>query len=827
MNYSLGPRFDPIFEENGSVMLLIDPSNLEIVDANPAAAGYYGFSRDRLVGMRTSQLNDMPPQQIAALMQKAMREEGNCFQVNHRLASGEVRDVEIYSSPVNARNRILLFSIIHDVTERNRAQHALSASEKRYRTAFQTALDAMSINRKCDGVYMDVNEAFLRITGYERDEVIGKNTHELAIWADPNDRKKLAEILSTNSICPGIEARFRRKSGELIWGLISASMIEVDGVSCTLSVTRDVTEARAAEERMAAIMDELRASESTYRSAFQTSLDAVYLCRLEDGLLIDASWAFFEVMGFEREEVIGRTTLELNIWLSPDDRAEFVETLRRESVCRNIELKFRKKSGEIFLSLVSASLIELDNVAYSLQVVRNISEVRAAEDKIRDLAFFDPLTRLPNRRLFLDRLRRTCLASTRDSRHQALLFIDLDHFKIINDTLGHRSGDLLLQEIGRRITGCLRETDSAARLSADEFVVLLEDLSETREEAADRAFYEAEKFLAAIAKPFLIDGRSSSNTASVGIVVSGSEQITPDEILQHAEIAMFQAKQSGRNSIHFFSPVLQAAVNARAALEEDLRRAIATGQFMLYYQPQVEHARLIGAEALIRWNHPTRGFLAPGEFIPLAEETGLILPMGDWILEAACRQIAAWQDRKQLACCPVSVNISARQFRKTDFVANTLETIRRTGARPQSLKLEITESMLVKNTDEVIARMAELKSHGLQFSMDDFGTGYSSLSYLKLLPLNQLKIDRAFVKDILSDAPSGAIAQTIISLGRALGLKVIAEGVETKEQQIFLTALGCHAFQGYLYSRPLPADQFEESWLHKAAAGEMLCSFPV
>jgi diguanylate cyclase (GGDEF)-like protein len=442
---------------------------------------------------------------------------------------------------------------------------------------------------------------------------------------------------------------------------------------------------------------------------------------------------------------------------------------------------------------------------------RELQKLKVAHDEIRNLAFFDPLTGLPNRRLLLDRLQQSLAASHRSQHKRALLFLDLDDFKTLNDTLGHHIGDLLLQEIARRITATIRETDTVARLGGDEFVVLLEALSEIAEEAAAQSKTVAEKILAAVDHPYLLAGRECRSSSSIGITVFGDPQDSTNEILQQADIAMYHAKAAGRNTVRFFAPTLQAAVNARAALEEDLRQAIKVNGFLLYYQAQVDRGVLVGAEALIRWRHPQRGFLSPGEFIPLAEKTGLILPLGDWVLETACKQIAAWADRKDMAHISVAVNISARQLRSADFVEKVLTILDRTRANPQNLKLELTESMFVDNVEDVIAKMTELKSHGLRFSLDDFGTGYSSLAYLRRLPLDQLKIDQAFVRDILKDAGSGAIAESIISLSRAMGLSVIAEGVETEEQRNFLAGLGCHAFQGYLFGRPVPAEQFQLS----------------
>jgi diguanylate cyclase (GGDEF)-like protein len=468
-----------------------------------------------------------------------------------------------------------------------------------------------------------------------------------------------------------------------------------------------------------------------------------------------------------------------------------------------------------FIGICGLTPVLIAGVVVHLRIVsghrreRELQQLKAAHDEIRNLAFFDPLTSLPNRRLLLDRLRQTLAASIRSNRKRALLFVDLDDFKTLNDTLGHHIGDLLLQEVARRIVASIRETDTVARLGGDEFVVLLQDLSELPEDAAAQAKTVGEKILAAIHEPYLLDGRECRSSSSIGITVYGNPQDSTNEVLQQADIAMYQAKAAGRNTLHFFAPALQAAVNARAAMEEDLRQAIKTNDFRLYYQPQVDRGILTGAEALVRWKHPKRGFLTPDEFIPLAEQTGLILSLGDWVLETACKQIAAWGLRKDTAHLTVAVNISARQLLNPDFVQNVLSTVERTGANPQNLKLELTESMFVEDLEDVVTKMRVLKSHGLRFSLDDFGMGYSSLAYLRRLPLDQLKIDQEFVRDILVDASSSAIAQSIISLSRAMGLSVIAEGVETEEQREFLARLGCHSFQGFLFSAALPVEEFQ------------------
>jgi diguanylate cyclase (GGDEF)-like protein/PAS domain S-box-containing protein len=699
--------------------------------------------------------------------------------------------------------------IISDITAHRQWEMQLQNSEERYRTVFETCPDAVMISQRSDGVILDANQTFLDMAGYERNEIVGHTTTELGIWVNAGDRQKLVDELLRNTEFRDFEVQSRRKNGETYWVRLNASLIEIGGIRCLLAFAQDISAAKEAKDLLTAAAEALRLSEERYRTAFQTSIDAININRLDDGKYVDCNQAFLDVFGYERKEVIGKTSLQLGVWADIHDRITMANQVQENGSCRGLEVQFRKKSGELFWGVMSASAMEVDGVPTILSITRDLSEVKAAQNEIRSLAYYDPLTGLPNRRLLLERLRQTLAAGGRGGRLRALLFVELDNFKMLNETIGHLNGDLLLMEVARRIVTCAREADIVSRFGGDEFALMLEDLSEIAEEAAAQAKTVAEKIQDSIGQPFMLEGRECITTASIGITVFGTDREGASELIQEADIALYQATSAGRNTIRFFSPALQTAVNARATLEEDLRQAIKARQFLLYYQPQVARGRLVGAEALIRWQHPKRGLVWPDEFIPLAEETGLILPLGDWVLEAACEQLAAWAGHQQSAHLMLAVNISALQFRQPGFVSTVLSALERSGANPKNLKLELTESMLVENIEEVIAKMSELKAHGLSFALDDFGTGYSSLAYLKRLPLDQLKIDRAFVRDMLVDVASGAIAQTIISLGRAMGLSVMAEGVENEEQRGFLAGLGCHTFQGFLFNPPLTLEQFE------------------
>ena len=491
------------------------------------------------------------------------------------------------------------------------------------------------------------------------------------------------------------------------------------------------------------------------------------------------------------------------------ERQRFVEVLKRDSRCENYEGRFKKKNGELLWGLVSASVIEFDGVPCILAIRRDITERKRAEEQINHLAFFDQLTGLPNRTLLLDRLNQTMASSLRSGSYGALLLIDLDYFKTLNDTLGHDMGDLLLKQVAQRLTGCVREEDTVARLGGDEFVVMLVSLSENQSEAASRVELVGGKIHAALNKTYELKDATYRISLSIGASVFLGQQIDIDTLLKQADLAMYKAKDAGRNTLRFFDPDMSLEVLKRASLENDLREAIQKEQFVLHYQAQLTGSQVTGAEALLRWQHPERGLVFPGEFISSMEETGLILPVGQWVLDVACKHLADWAIQPEMSHLTLAVNISARQLNHADFVDQVLMALDHYGANPQRLKLELTESLLVNNVEDIIGKMTALKAKGVGFSLDDFGTGYSSLSYLKRLPLDQLKIDQSFVRDILTDPNDAAIAKMIVVLAESLGLTVIAEGVETEAQRDSLSQNGCHAYQGYFFSRPLPLDEFE------------------
>ncbi len=513
------------------------------------------------------------------------------------------------------------------------------------KTALESMTDAVFI-ADGHGALLDFNHAFANFHRYRQKEECPRRIETyredfefrtLDGSLTPAEMRPVARALRGET-ATNCEYRLSRKdTGETWIGSFSFAPIREHGskIVGSVVVARDITEQKRIEET-------LRTSEIRYRTAFQTSIDAIAINRLADGTYIEVNQTFLEGVGCQREDIIGKTSLEIGVWVNFEDRVRLAETLRQGLPCRSFQTRFRRKNGEIFSGVVSASVIELEGEPCILSVIRDLSEAKQAEAEIRNLAFFDPLTGLSNRRFLLEQVRESVTLSVRSHRQRALLFIDLDHFKNLNDSLGYQTGDMVLREVAKRLNGAVRDSDTVSRLAGDEFVVLIEDLSDTAEAAATQALNIAKSILARVDRPYVVDGHESAITCSIGITVFGDRLDDVNEILQQADIAMYQAKSAGRNTVRFFAPALQAAVNARGALEEGLRLGLRANEFELYYQPQFEGGRICGVEALLRWNHPTLGLLSPGTFIPLAEETRLIIPLGNWILDAACRQLKAW-----------------------------------------------------------------------------------------------------------------------------------------------------------------------------------------
>lgn len=508
----------------------------------------------------------------------------------------------------------------------------------------------------------------------------------------------------------------------------------------------------------------------------------------------NAAW-----LGKAPDDFLGVTSLDEKI----------AEVLKSRAACNDFGFD-RSLAGETRSYLADISLAQMGDEQVVLFMVQDITLRKQSEEEIHRLAFYDSLTQLPNRRLLHERLLQSMSISARSGKYGAVMFIDLDNFKNLNDTQGHDVGDLLLQEVASRLVHNLREGDTVARLGGDEFVVALESLHSLSHDAANLSETIAEKIRVELGRPYLLNGIEHHSSPSMGVSLFLGHQNTLEEVLKQADLAMYQAKAAGRNKVCFFDPAMQAEMECRATLERDLRASLALQQLSLHYQMQVdETGHILGAEALIRWQHPQRGMVSPGQFIPLAEEIGMILPIGDWVIEQACAQLKKWEMHPVMRKIQLSVNVSPRQLSQPYFVEQVKEAIEKSGIRTSQLKLELTESFILNDVDEAIEKMLELRRIGIRFAMDDFGTGYSSLAYLNRLPLEQLKIDQSFVRDIALSKNSSVMVRTIINIANNFGLEVVAEGVETDAQLSFLRQYGCNKFQGYLFGKPVPVAEFE------------------
>lgn len=655
------------------------------------------------------------------------------------------------------------------------------------------------------GLCTFINPKALEMLGWAEHEIIGADQHQLFHSKDPAGSIHLkTECPIRLTLADGQrregEEWFIRKNGKLFPVHYSVTPLKGRGKKAGVVVAfRDISEARKADElvRIAAI-------------AFETQ-EAMVVTDSKTRIL-QVNKAFSEVTGYSAEEAVGRTPALLKSgYHEPEFYREMWAALKEHGSWRG-EIWNRRKNGEIYPEWLTISAVRNSQgeTTHFVSTFIDITQRKEAEEQIQFLAFYDPLTRLPNRRLLHERIQLSLGSSIRRTCHAALLVIDVDNFKTLNDSMGHDVGDLLLRQVALRLRESVGSNDTVARVGGDEFVVLLEELAENLHEALSQIEHIARNILQTLGKAYQFGEIFHHCTASIGAVPFKDGGETIESLLKSADMAMYKAKNAGKNTLRFYDPTMQTEIEKQAVLERELRAALAEKQFVLHFQPQCDHTGLsFGTEALIRWQHPSRGLLPPNDFIPIAEETGLIVPIGQWVVEEACRQLAEWQKHPETAHLELAINVSVLQFQDSDFVAMVEEALKATGAPPSLLKLEITESLLLHDSDAVIERMHKLKNEiGVSLSLDDFGTGYSSLSYLKRLPLDQIKIDRSFVQEIGDNENDAAIAEAVIALGRSFDLKIIAEGVETQEQLNALIAKGCLSFQGYLFARPAAIEHF-------------------
>ena len=774
-------------------------NNFVITYCNEYLAKILNSTVDKLVGIDLHTINN---KSVVLALDKALAGETSFYEgyYDATFSKAKIWIDSTYTPVLDKEGKIAGgIAIMQDISTRKLAEANFHAVAEQLNDTLNAIPDLLFV-LGLDGQYYSVHTPDEDLLVMPSADLVGKKVPQVLPPIDASIIMAALREAHEQGHSHGKQYQRQTPYGALWFELSVARKSSPDKNPRFVVLSRDISERKAAEH------DLLIAA-----TAFETQESMLVLDA--NNIILRVNQAFSDMTGYAPEEVIGRTPIQLRSNLHDASFYKEIWDHVDSTGSWKGEIYSRRKNGEIYPGILSTSAVKIADSAatYYVTTLVDITSEKIANEEIQFLAFYDPLTGLPNRRLLLDRLNHALPANSRNDKCGALLYIDLDHFKTLNDTLGHHVGDLLLQQVAKRLTACVREDDTVARLGGDEYVVLLENLSGQEIIAAAQAEAIGMKILTSLSQAYELNTHEHHSTLSIGAVLFSGVSQSKEDLLKQADIAMYQAKKTGRNALRFFDPQMQHAIDARSDLERELRTAIKKQQFQLHYQVQMDNiGRPIGAEALLRWIHPERGFIPPLQFIPLAEETGLILPIGEWVLETACAQLKVWQHAEPTRDLSLSVNISATRFRQTGFADEVQAAVKRHDINPSLLKLELTEGILIEDLDTTITTMNALKKTGVMFSLDDFGTGYSSLQYLKRLPLQQLKIDQSFVRDILIDNIDQAIVRTIIAMAKSLELEVIAEGVETEEQRQCLIEIGCKSFQGYLLGKPVPINEFEK-----------------
>ena len=797
-----------LFNTNPIPMWVFDRATFQFLAVNQAAIQQYGFSEQEFLAMTIADIR--PEEDVPELLDHVGIHTQGLQELEawrHRKKDGTIINVEIICHDLDFQGADAMLVAAYDVTDRKRSKQLLKESENKYRALFEDSAEAywlMDENR-----FLDCNAAALEMFGFsDKTEFIDPVGISPPYQADGTPSRLAAEQRIAVAFRKGKETfewLHRRKNGEVFPAEVCLAALTLGERPLIFATVRDVTERKQAHEA-------LLLKTALLEAQLETTIDGILAVDESDQILL-ANKQFRHYFDLP-EKMLGAGDDGLVLEYVRDRVEHSEEFIKRVKYLyahpdEKSQDEFRLKNGKT-LDRYSAPLVDSNGQHRGrIWYFHDITDRKAAEERIQFLAFFDALTELPNRTLLHDRLSKALAAARRRNEQVAMLFLDIDHFKLVNDSLGHTVGDHLLKEFAARLKGCTREQDTVARVGGDEFVVALCGIKSQAEIVA-----AAKRVLDATAGRFMIDGNSLSASCSVGISIFPEHGKDCETLIQYADQAMYWAKEKGRNNYQFFTEEMNTHVVQQLTLENDLRMAIERKEFLLVYQPQVNtvSGEIVGLEALIRWKHPKLGFVPPDEFIPASEKNGLILPIGEWVLKTACSQARNWLEAG-FHTVPVSVNVSAVQFRQEGFCQLIKGVLDETGLPPQYLELELTESLLMSNEDLMFSVLQELKEMGLNLAIDDFGTGYSSLSYLKQFPVNKLKIDRSFIQDLSIDSDDAAITSAIISMAKGLSLKVIAEGVETEEQMAFLRDHQCDEIQGYFFSKPITASEVAEKWL--------------
>ncbi|TRO10055.1 bifunctional diguanylate cyclase/phosphodiesterase [Ectopseudomonas mendocina] len=805
-------KFAKAFMHTPDAVAITDRATGRFIEVNPSFEQQFGWRSAEAVGRTSLELGIWADPSDRQRMLDAVR-AGRLNNLEVRLFSrdGSVTSNLLFGGEIELNGTTCLVLTVRNITEQRAQEQALNESKQRLRLALDSA-DLGTWDWHIPSSRLIASARASQLQGLDAATFEGAFLdffRKVPMEDRHNLRQSYQRLVQERRSHYQVTYRVHLENGGLRY-LESTAKLQLDEAGQPLRMVGtlvDISERLMREQRV-------RASEEKFAKAFHSSPDAITITERDSARYIEVNEGFTRLTGYSPDEVVGRTAFEMDIWAFPDERQQLLEQLAHNGQVLHLEMHGKHRSGEVRLVDVSVQPIELDGVPCLLLTARDISELKQAQAQVQHLAYHDALTNLPNRALLMDRLTQQISLLKRHDLRGALLFLDLDHFKHINDSLGHPVGDSVLRLVTARLEASVRLEDTVARLGGDEFVVLLSGLEGKRSEVTRHVRQVADKLRQLLAEPMLLDGHRLQVTPSIGVALIPDHGNTPADLLKRADIALYRAKDSGRNAIQLFRTTMQDAASARLRLENDLRLALARGEFELHFQPQVDarDGKVVGAEALLRWQHPQLGPQSPAHFIQVLEESGLIVEVGGWVLAEACHFCSqlltgGLVDSERFSLC---VNISPRQFRQHDFVERVASCLRDSQLPNAMLKLEITEGIVIQNIDDTVGKMLRLKKHGVSFAMDDFGTGYSSLTYLKRLPVDMLKIDQSFVRDATNDPNDAEIIRAIVAMARSLGLALIAEGVEQQDQLEFLQSQGCHLYQGYLFSKPLPQEAFRD-----------------
>ncbi|KPX22580.1 Sensory box/GGDEF domain/EAL domain protein [Pseudomonas syringae pv. delphinii] len=793
-------RFALVFAQCPDAMIIASLIDGHIMDANQAFVEHTGLSIEEVIGKTPTELDLWAVPGIGPkVLQQLQTGNIHNLEIPFRRKNGQTFSGLMSAQPIDQGSTPAVLVVVRDITALKQAQQQVQLSEEKFAKAFHAAPDGLAITRQQDGMLLEVNEGFCQITGYSERHCLEHSTFDLGVWADLSERSRLIERLKQHGSVHGFRAQLRNANGSIRVCEMSSHPIFISGDDCLLTITRDITESQLMQEKL-----------HLAATVFESTAEGVLITDT-DQRISAVNRAFTEITGYSESEAIGQTP---RLLASGQHDSAFYASMWHQLTAEGHwqgEISNRRKNGELYPSWLTVSAVRNKEnlLTHFVAVFADISSLKHAQARLDYQAHHDPLTGLPNRTVFESRLQSALLHSEESGSLGAVLFLDLDRFKHINDSLGHPVGDLLLKGIAHRLKETLRDIDTVARLGGDEFIVLLPGLLQPSDAKAI-----ANKLLACFSTPFEAGEHELYISPSIGSCVFPTDGTDVATLVKNADAAMYRSKAQGRNRVESYTRDLTEQASERIALEQELRRALDRNQLSLAYQPKIslQTHTVVGAEALIRWSHPTFGEVPPEHFIPLAEENGMILQIGEWVLEQACRQMGAWRKTCK-PFGPMSVNLAGAQLRQPNLVERIEQLLTDNGLVPDCLQLEITENFIMSQTQDALAVLHKLKQLGVQLAIDDFGTGYSSLSYLKRLPLDILKIDQSFIRGLPEDTHDAAIVRAIIALGRSMQLTVIAEGVETREQQQFLSKEGCEQIQGYIISLPLQPDEFSERFL--------------